>query len=64
MTQPTLFRTGEQRWPELARAAKEIAEKVCRDVNYRADNLKLSEPTPYAAQGLLEMVIRQLQASV
>ena len=58
--------TAEEKWPEYAKEANEIAMNACRAINnasialYRDRGIKCS----YPAQCLLEMVVKDLEARI
>lgn len=54
--------SSEARWPELAEAARLIADRACVAINEAANNTK--SKARYKAQGILEMVIKSLEARV
>ena len=66
MKKQTKILTAEERCPEYAKEAEEIAMNTCRAINnasidlYRNRGIKCT----YPAQCLLEMVIKKLEAKV
>jgi hypothetical protein len=50
------------RYPELERAAQEIAGDTCNSINYAARHVE--SEMPYKAQCILELVIAELQRRV
>lgn len=66
MKKQTKILTAEERWPEYAKEAYEIAMNACRAINNASIKLYRDKgiQCPYPAQCLLEMVVKNLEARI
>lgn len=55
---------AEERWPELAAIAEEIAQRTIFEVNRQTSLVREHTEARYIAQAILEMTIARLQRAV
>lgn len=63
MNQEDLFVPASRRYPQINKAAEEMAREIFQKINSKVS--RINEPTtPYKAQSLLELLIEKLQKVV